>query len=288
VYVSITAHATACFIARGLGRLPVVVRASIYRASIVGVLVSSYLTLRDFLQLVRQDALDDVLVRADLALFGVEPALWLERFNRRPIVEWFSFFYFSYFAICGLYMLVVVWLTRPARRTTEFALGTLIVFGLGQLGYTAVPGYGPIKYLATQFHGGIDGGFFWGCVWGTVQAGGAMKDIFPSLHTATPLWFALFALHQARSDRRWLWPAGITAFFSANIIFSTMLLRWHYGVDVLAGLTLAIGASVLAPRLAALEEVWRRSAGLDGPWAFAPASEGPAAAMRDAASSNPP
>jgi hypothetical protein len=288
VYVSVAAHATACFIARGLPRLPVFARAVVYRASIVGVLVSSYLTLRDFLQLVRHDALDDALVRADLALFGVEPALWLERFNRRPIIEWFSFFYFSYFAICGLYMLVVVWFMRPGRRTTEFAIGTLIVFGLGQLGYTAVPGYGPIKHLASQFHGGIDGGFFWACVWGTVQAGGAMKDIFPSLHTATPLWFAFFALHQARGDRRWLWPAGITAFFSANIIFSTMLLRWHYGVDVLAGLALAVTAGVLAPRLAALEDGWRRSVGLDGPWTFvaADAAQGagssPAPAPRNA------
>ncbi len=270
VYVSMAAHSIGCFIARGRPRLPLWLRAGLYRCSIVGVLISSYLTLRDFLILVRPDALDDTLVRIDLRLFGVEPALWLERYNQRPIVEWFSFFYFSYFFICTAYMVTVVWLTPLGRRTSEFAIGTLIVFIVGQLGYTAVPGYGPIRHLHAQFHGDVAGGFFWSMVWSTVQAGGAMKDIFPSLHTAAPFWFTLYALHQARSDRRWRWPARITGFFSMNIIISTMLLRWHYGIDVLAGLTLAITASLLAPRIAALEETWRRSLGFTGPWTFAP------------------
>lgn len=273
VYVSMAAHSIGCFIARGLTRLSPVLRAVIYRVSIAGVLISTYLTLRDFLQLVRPDAVDEVLVRLDLRLFGVEPALWLERFNRPPIVEWFSFFYFSYFFISAAYMVGVLWVSRLGRRTAEFAIGTLIVFTVGQLGYTAVPGYGPIQHLKAQFHGDIAGGFFWSCVWSTVQAGGAMKDIFPSLHTAVPLWFTLYAAHQARSDRRWLAPACITGFFSLNIIVSTMLLRWHYGVDVVAGLTLAITARILAPRLSALEESWRRSLGFAGAWCFEPARE---------------
>jgi membrane-associated phospholipid phosphatase len=271
IYVSMAAHAIGCFLARGRPRLPVLLRAAIYRCSIVGVLVSSYLTLRDTLTLVRPDSLDDVLVRIDLRLFGVEPALWLERYNQRPVVEWFSFFYFSYFFICTAYMLTVVWLTPPARRTTEFAVGTLLVYTVGQLGYTAVPGYGPVAHLRDQFHGDVAGGFFWSCVWSTVQAGGAMKDIFPSLHTAGPSWFTLFALHQSRSDPRWRWPARITGFFAINIIVSTMLLRWHYGIDVVAGLALALTAGLLAPRLAAIEESWRRSMGFPGPWTFVPA-----------------
>ncbi len=268
IYLAMAAQAIGCFVSRGLLRLPYTFRAALYRVTIVGVLLANYLTLRDFLQLVRPDSVDESLVRLDLRLFGVEPALWLERFNVQPVVEWFSFFYFSYFTICIAYMLGVVWLTRPGRRQAEFAIGTLTVFSIGQLGYTAVPGYGPIGYLKDHFHGPIAGGFWWSCVWNTVKAGGAMKDIFPSLHTAVPFWFTLYALHQARTDRRWRWPARITGFFSANIIVSTMLLRWHYGVDVLAGLTLATTASLLAPRLAGMEEEWRRSHGFAPPWCF--------------------
>jgi len=268
IYLAMAAQSIGCFVSRGLLRLPYTLRAALYRVTIVGVLLSNYLTLRDFLQLVRPDSMDESLVRLDLRLFGVEPALWLERFNWHPVVEWFSFFYFSYFAICIAYMLGVIWLTRPGHRQAEFAIGTLIVFSIGQLGYTAVPGYGPIRYLESQFHGPIAGGFWWSCVWNTVKAGGAMKDIFPSLHTAVPFWFTLFSRHQAKTDPRWRWPARITAFFSANIIVSTMLLRWHYGVDVVAGLALATTAGFFAPRLAAREEEWRRSLGFTPPWCF--------------------
>jgi membrane-associated phospholipid phosphatase len=268
IYGAMAALSIGCLVSRGLVGLPVRLRAALYRVALVGVLLANYLTLRDFLYFIRSDSVDEALVRLDLRLFGVEPALWLERFNQRPIVEWFSFFYFSYFAIGVVYMLGVLWLSRPSRRTAEFAIGTLMVFAIGQLGYTAVPGFGPVGYLKDQFHGPVAGGFWWSCVWGTVQAGGAMKDIFPSLHTAVPFWFTLYALHQARTDRRWRWPARVTGFFSANIIVSTMLLRWHYGVDVLAGLLLASTAALVSPRLAALEEAWRRSQGFPGPWCF--------------------
>jgi hypothetical protein len=273
IYISMSALSIGCFVGRGLTRLPYLFRAGFYRVAIVGVLLSNYLTLRDLLQLVRPDSVDDALVRIDLRLFGVEPALWLERFNQRPIVEWFSFFYFSYFFICTGYMLTVVWFSRAGRKTAEFAIGTSLVFSIGQIGYTAVPGYGPIVHLKHQFQGDLNGGFFWSAILWTVKEGGAMKDIFPSLHTAVPLWFCLFALHQAKTDRRWRWPARITGFFSFNIIISTMFLRWHYGIDVLAGLTLAFTVGFVTPRLAAWEEAWRRGLGHGGAWSLGKGEE---------------
>jgi hypothetical protein len=81
-----------------------------------------------------------------------------------------SFFYYSYFFIAFTYMLVVIWRIRPGRLTSEFALGTLIVFCAGQLGYLAVPGHGPSLYLESQFQGPVDGGFFWGCVVATTRS----------------------------------------------------------------------------------------------------------------------
>ena len=254
--------------ARGAVSVAPAIRRTVYRAVLPGMVLMNYLSLRDVLPIVRSDTVDMALLRLDLLLFGVEPALWLERFNTRPIVEWFSFFYFSYFFICGLYMVCALWIREPSRRTTEFAIGTAIVYCGGQLGYMAVPGYGPIVALAHMYQAPLDGGFFWGCVSSTVQAGGAMKDIFPSLHTAGPLWFALWAFNSARHDRRFLPFAIITAFFSANIIISTMLLRWHYAIDVVAGVTLAVSASVLSVKLARWEEAFRARRGEAQPWIF--------------------
>jgi membrane-associated phospholipid phosphatase len=256
-------------VARAGQRRVGVLRASFYRLAIVGVLLETYLMLRHVLPVVRPDTVDAKLLALDYRLFGVEPSLWLERIATRPVVEWFSFFYFSYFTICTLYMVAVVWVLAPGRRTSEFAVGTMLVFGIGQLGYMAVPGYGPVRHLADQFAAPLNGGFWWSCVAATVEDAGALKDIFPSLHTAVPTWFTFYSLIQARTDKRWRVVAAITGFFACNIVVSTMLLRWHYAIDVVAGLTLSTTTALLTPRLVRWEERLRATWRLPGSWAFA-------------------
>ncbi len=256
----------ACVLGRVATSIPRRIRAQIYRLAWFCVVIESYLMLRDVLPQVRSDSVDDTLLAMDMALLGFEPALWLERFNQRPIIEWFSFFYFSYFWLNAVYLCTLLWVVKPGRHTTEYAIGSLMVMYVGQLGYMAVPGYGPIRYLDHLYSGPLDGGLFWGLVWSTVEAAGAVKDIFPSLHTAIPTWMSLFAITQARRDRRWRWVAILTSFFTANIVVSTMLLRWHYVVDVIAGLVLAASAAYLAPRIARREAAWRSRHGFPMPW----------------------
>lgn len=269
VLVGFAAVVVGVVVGRVLVDIPGRVRAMVYRLALSFAVVENYLMLRDVLPLVRPDAVDAALYRIDLALFGVEPALWLQRWNTRPVVEYFSFFYYSYFGICLLYLLLAVFFTKPGRGTAEFAIGTVLVYCVGQLGYMAVPAYGPVVALQSQYTGAIDGGFFWGCVSRAVAAGGAMKDVFPSLHTAGPVWFALHAFARSRTDRRYRPLAWVTAFFAVNIIFSTMFLRWHYAIDVVAGLCLAFAASAIAQRAARWEDERRRRAGVDGAWIFA-------------------
>ncbi len=263
----ILAIAFGCLLARGLRGAPRV-RAAGYRIALMAVVIESYLMLRDLLPLLRSGSLDDVLLKIDLAVFGFEPAFWLERFNTRLIVEYFSFFYFSYFFVIGTYLVVMLWLLRPGRATSEYAIGSFLVLCVGQLGYLLVPGTGPIHHFADQFQGPIHGGFFWRCVCDTVAAGGALRDIFPSLHTAVPTWYALFSWTQARRDRRWRWPAMVCSWFALNIIISTMVLRWHYLIDVIAGLGLALAVSFAAPRLAEWEARRRRRQGQSAVWSF--------------------
>ncbi|MEM9696139.1 MAG: phosphatase PAP2 family protein, partial [Myxococcota bacterium] len=241
----------------------------VYRATLIAVLVHAYLMLRELLPLLRPDAVDAELLAVDRWLFGFEPALWLERFNHTPIVEWFAFFYFSYFFICAAFCFGFVLGRRPDRVTSEFIFGGCFVFFSGPLGYLLVPGVGPGVFQADAFTGPVQGGFFWDCVLAVVGAGGAMKDIFPSLHTALPCFFAAFCWFQWSRSRRedqprraWLAGGLVVTFFASNIVVSTMLLRWHYAIDVVAGLLLAATALYIAPRAVALESRSRRKAGL--------------------------
>ncbi len=258
----------ACVIGRLDSGLSARVRTGIYRAVVAGTIVGSYLMLRDILPLVQPRALDEQLLRLDVALFGVEPTVWLEPYTTPGIVEYFAFFYFSYFALLAIYALVVLGLGLAKDAIGEFAIGGALVFCVGQLGYVAVPGYGPIHHLSSVFAAPLEGGFFWRTVLVTVESASAMKDIFPSLHTAAPVWLAGFAVRRAvlQGGRRWALAAVITSFFATNIVISTVVLRWHYAVDVIAGLALAFGAIWAAPRLARWERTLRARHGLAAAW----------------------
>ena len=117
--------------------------------------------------------------------------------------------------------------------------GALLIVAGGHFLYTLVPGAGPFATLA--FEEPLHGGFWWRQVQVTVAAAGAQLDIFPSLHTAFPVYFTLFAIGN-RDDPllRWAWP--LLGFIALNIVVATMFLRWHWFIDVAFGLVLAYAA----------------------------------------------
>jgi membrane-associated phospholipid phosphatase len=63
---------------------------------------------------------------------------------------------------------------------------------------------------------------------------------------------------------KYTWP--IVAFFTANIVIATMFLRWHYVIDVLAGMLLATIAHLLSAHAAEREPQRRQAHGLMPLW----------------------
>lgn len=241
--------------------------ALIYRASVFGTVVLSYFQLREILPAVSSRALDAEILRIDMRLFGFEPALAWDRFVTPATTEWFAFFYFSYFILMVIHSAAFLLAVKDRDLVARFSLGIFTVFCVAHLVYMAVPGYGPYKAFPEAFQNKLAGGLFWGLTWDTVQAGGAMKDIFPSLHTAAPTYFTIFAfLHRDRIVFRYTWPA--LALFTSQIIIATMFLRWHYLIDIFAGLTLASSAAVIAVKVGAWEKGRRERMG--APPVFSP------------------
>lgn len=137
----------------------------------------------------------------------------------------------------------------------------MLIYCTGQLLYVAVPAWGPYHWLAGSFPHPLPRGPWLDTLLRTVAFGGAQKDVFPSLHTAGPVFLSLFAFrHRATSPFRYTWHA--TAFVAANMVFATLFLRWHYAVDVLAGALLAVAAFVASVRLPPWETARRRAAGI--------------------------
>lgn len=235
--------------------------ALLYRIGIYGTVQQSYFFFKHVLPVVNSGSLDHQLYALDHLLFGFEPAVWADQFVNPTTTEWFAFFYFCYFFILAAHIFPIVFGTRDQLLLGEFMLGMLLIVCIGHTGYLLVPGFGPYRAMPEMFKHELPSGLWMDLVWSTVRSGGAMKDIFPSLHTAGPCFIAMFSFrNRDRLPFRYTWP--MLAFFATNIIGATMFLRWHYVIDVFAGFALATTAALLAPRIARWEVERRRAHGL--------------------------
>jgi len=236
-----------------------------FRLSHYGCIQLTYFFMRGLLPIVNPGSLDRDLHEFGVRFFGVEPALALESWITSGTTEWFAFFYYGYFFVLGLHVIPIIFFSRHARILHEFALGLLLVLGVGQSLYLIVPGYGPSNGLPTLFTRELPAGVWWNLVEQLVATAGAQKDIFPSIHTAAPTFILLFSFrNRAHLPYRYTWP--LAAFFSFNIIVATMFLRWHWLVDIVAGLALALFAYVGSVKGTRWEIEHRRRRGLPPAW----------------------
>ncbi|HEX4351425.1 MAG TPA: phosphatase PAP2 family protein [Polyangiales bacterium] len=233
-------------------------RSVLYRVGSLGSMIGSYLGLRPLLHALHPVLVDQRLLAIDQVLFfGKTPSSWLDRFVTPASVEWFAFFYFSYYALLGGYLFGTL-LFDEGRRRYEMMLGAGLVAAIGHAGYTFVPGIGPYACPGLTFQHALVGGVWWGRVEAAVTSAGAMLDIFPSLHTGFSLLTGLHAFrYRHESPLNWVWRP--TLFFVANIIVATVFLRWHYGIDLIAGAALACGSY----RLACYAWKWEAARGIE-------------------------
>ncbi|HEX9620436.1 MAG TPA: phosphatase PAP2 family protein [Polyangiaceae bacterium] len=247
----------------------------LYRLAIYGTVQLSYFLFANFLPLVNSSSLDQELYAIDLGLFGFEPALSMDSWVTAATTEWFAFFYFGYFFLLAVHVLGLLFFARHERILGEFCLGVLTIFCVGHIIYMLVPGWGPYRVMADEFQHVFPDGAWVDMVMATVASGGAQKDIFPSLHTAAPTFIALFSYRNRHVfPFRYSWVLVVP--FTANIIVATMFLRWHYIIDVVAGLALATTAFAVSVWGTDWELARRRGAGLSRNWPeFFPATARP-------------
>ena len=225
-------------------------RALAYRLGLFVPMVLSYFEMRVLLPALQRDLMDGRLLAIDSWLLGTTPSVWMSSWNVEPLVEWFSFFYYTHFFILVV-MLVPALFLGQGRRLQELMAGGMLIIATGHFLYTLVPGAGP--YATLVFDEPLAGGFWWRQVEVTVAAAGAQLDIFPSLHTAWPTYFTLHAYaHRSYPPLRFLWP--ILGFLAVNIAIATMFLRWHWFIDVALGLLLAFAARGFAVAVSSREE----------------------------------
>ena len=188
-------------------------------------------TLADAVPLLHPGSMDATLQRIDELIVGRNLSLRMEPMIARPLTEIMSFCYVLFLPY--LTFSIVHYLAGPLREARPFFAGLFTLYGVGFLGYVLVPAGGPIAAMASQFQVPLDG---WAVTRWTariVEAGSNHVDAFPSLHCAVSF-YLLMSDRVCKRWRFWLYLAP-----AAGLWVSTIYLRYHYLVDVLAGFTLA-------------------------------------------------
>ena len=146
-----------------------------------------------------------------------------------------AYLFFFYYLVAG----PAYYCIHDLPRFRKCFVGLFTIYGLGFIGYSVFPTAGP--YLFLELAQPLASGWITDFAKPVVDAASNGVDAFPSIHVAVSLYLLVFdALHYRRRFWRMLAPCiGLSA--------STMYLRYHYGVDVLAGMVLTgIGHSVAA------------------------------------------
>ncbi len=185
--------------------------------------------------------LDDVLLAIDVRLWGTTPALWLEAIVRPWLTDVMSFCYFLFLPYLALSMLY--YLFAPLRVAQRFWTGLFTLYGIGFLGYSLVPAAGPWVYIADRFSVPLAGSWITGLNARLIGAGSNGVDVFPSLHCAVSAYCLFFDLRH----KRWRFVAYVVP--CIGLWLSTVYLRYHYGIDVVAGFILAAVALTVARRV---------------------------------------
>jgi len=182
---------------------------------------------------------DPFLIRLDHALLGTHPTVWLERFSYPVLTEILTWAYASYYFL-PLILAVAIYRRGKTGDFDRVIFALVLCFYLSYVGYFLVPAVGPRFTLAHLQHIDLPGVFLADTIRDTLNVlEGFKQDAYPSGHTAIVLVVLFYAWRLARG-LFWIFLPMVVA-----LIFSTVYLRYHYVVDVLAGILLAALCPVL-------------------------------------------
>jgi membrane-associated phospholipid phosphatase len=196
-----------------------------------------------FIPAVRGSDADQWLADLDFRIWGAHPSVWLERVHTPVLTEFLQVVY-TLFIPAVLYIAWVLWRKGRTRDFQYYAFLIALGFLTSYVGYILVPARGPRFLLNHLQHFPLRGLWFFQ----TMQSGlnrleSAHYDCFPSGHTE----LTILAWWGSRMVSNWWFRLYLA--YTPCIIFATVYLRYHYTVDLLAGVLTAAVLILTAPVL---------------------------------------
>ncbi|MEU0546456.1 phosphatase PAP2 family protein [Micromonospora sp. NPDC005979] len=204
-----------------------------------------YSSLRDITPELDFPLVDPALIEFDRTVFGGDVSRWLNDTLGSPALTLFMAICYLSYGLSQAAYAISSYVRGHAREYHDFALAISITAVVGYAGYVLVPGVGPHIYQTDVYADPLPGheGSIGGALDAITAVQGPARDLFPSLHTAMTVVLMVYLWRDARRLFWWYLPIGL------GLVLSTLYLRKHYAVDLLAGTALAVLAVVVAGRV---------------------------------------
>jgi hypothetical protein len=214
--------------------------------------LSIYLMFRgEPMQKLQGDNCDALLAAWEEMIFRGHASLWLEKYASIWLTLTMQYLYSLH-----------IWFTTPAaailcymkdrKLLRALMLAMTVVAGLGAVGYITLPGAGPGRYLHDQYKGDLPVTRMGQALDYSIATSRAPDDVFPSLHVGISM---VCLIEVRRTWKRWFWI--LLPFILGNWA-STIYLRYHYVIDDVAGIALAVFACWFAHGVIRLEDWVKR------------------------------
>lgn len=179
--------------------------------------------------------LDADLMAFEIAVFGVSPSLYVDKFLTGNVIvnEFFSMGYFSYYFMIPA--LIITALIRRHDHVLRSGMTSLtLVFFISYLLFNLIPVESPRWFLADQFQAELPGWFFRDLTMMVMDQGGLHGGAMPSSHVAVALVCMMYCLRYYRR------LGYLMLVLNILLIGGTVWGRFHYLSDVVAGIFFGI------------------------------------------------
>jgi membrane-associated phospholipid phosphatase len=192
---------------------------------------------------IRRRDYDAQMASLDYRIWGAHPTVWLERLQNPWLTEFLQIVY-TLFIPSVVLVAIALWHKKlyPQFRYYAFLVG--LGFLASYVGYFLFPVRGPRFFLAHLQHVDLHGLWLFDSMQGTLnRLESAAYDCFPSGHTE----MTIVAWWTSRVVSKRLF--AVFSLYTILIVTATVYLRYHYTVDVFAGVVLAVAVLAVSPVL---------------------------------------
>lgn len=213
-----------------------------------GFCIAIYTNLHDTVHFANPADVQHWLIKIDQWMFGVQPCVWAERFIHPTLTDIFIAAYANYFVL-NICVAVVLYFQKRYQEFRYTLVTTIICYYIGYFLFIIFPAAPPRIVLKPFFTVSLQGHILEPIKHAIEVSAQDSRGAFPSLHCAVSFVSMFFGWRYLR------WMFWVMVPMVIMLVVSTIYLRHHYVIDLIAGLGLAFFAFWIGPKV---EDWWNQ------------------------------